>query len=231
MLFFVKQNEFNMISLPVISIAICFAYVIFIVFKYGVPTSISETYYLLPNKWDWMFSAWCTLTSIPFGIWWFTVSPKNLCWIPIIVMIGMTMIGVSCRYKSGPKKDDEYIPNISMDDLKSKRETTYSSFKDFIKQMIEKFKPKNFLKYGCARPIHYVSSLIVIIFTSIWVGIVNPIAIASMMLSYVMFILVGLNCPGVYNKDYSMDVDNKAWIFFIEIICFLQLFIFVWSVI
>ena len=219
-----------MIALPIISIVLCFAYIIFIVFKFGVPTSISETYYLLPNKWDWMFSAWCVLTAIPFGLWWFTVSPSNLSWIPIIVMIGMSMISVSCRYKSGPKKDDDYVPTITMDNLKSKA-VPHKSFKEFIKDLVESFKSKNFLKYGWAKPIHYVSSLIVIILTSIWVGIVNPIGIASMVMSYVAFILIGINTPAVYNKDYSVDVDNKAWIFFMEIICFLQLFIFVWSVV
>ena len=222
-----------MISLPIISIFFCFAYVIFILFKYGVPTSISETYYLLPNKWDWMFSAWCTLTAVPFGIWWYTVSPKNLAWMPIVVMIGMSMIGVSCRYKSGPKENNEYVPEITMDGMEKNKKVSEKrkSFKEFIKELLEKFKPENFLKYGWARPIHYVSSLIVISLVSIWVCIINPIAIASMVLSYVMFILVGMNTPAVYNKDYSMDVDNKAWIFFMEIVCFLQLFIFVWSVI
>lgn len=219
-----------MISLPIISIVFCFAYVIFIVFRFGVPTSISETYYLLSNKWDWLFSAWCVLTAIPFGLWWYTVSPSNLSWIPIVVMIGMSMIGVSCRYKSGPKKDDEYTPDVSMGVLKS-RLVPHKSFKEFIKDLINNFNPKNFLKYGWARPIHYVSSIVVIILTSVWVGIVNPLGIASMVMSYVAFILIGINTPAVYNKDYSVDVDNKAWIFFMEIICFLQLFIFVWSVV
>ena len=221
-----------MISLPIISIAFCFAYIIFILFKYGVPTSISETFYLLPSKWDWMFSAWCTLTAIPFGIWWFTVSPANLTWIPIVVMVCMSMIGVSCRYKSGPKKDVEYVPKATIGDnttlsVNGKRK----SIRDFFRELIDSFKPQNFLKYGWAKPIHYVSSLIVIALTSVWIGIVNPLSIASMTLSYIMFILIGINTPGVYNKDYSVDVDNKAWIFFMEVICFLQLFIFVWSVV
>lgn len=224
-----------MISLPIISIVLCFAYIIFILFKYGVPTSISETYYLLPNKWDWMFSAWCVLTAIPFGIWWFTISPTNLCWIPILVMLGMAMIGVSCRYKSGPKKEDGYIPNISIDDIVKTKKLNSSekrkSIKEFLKELLAKFKPSEFLKYGWARPIHYISSLVVIILTSVWIAIINPIAIASMVLSYVMFILIGVNTPAVYNKDYSVDVDNKAWIFFMEVVCFLQLFIFVWGVI
>ena len=221
-----------MISLPIISIAFCFAYIIYILFKYGVPTSISETYYLLPSRWDWMFSAWCTLTAVPFGIWWFSISPINLRWIPIVVMVCMSMIGVSCRYKSGLKIDGNYTPNITSDGYDSiTKRNDGKSVKQFFKELIESFKPKNFLKYGWAKPIHYVSSLVVIFLTSIWIGIVNPISIASMVLSYVMFILIGVVTPGVYNKDYSVDVDNKAWIFFMEVVCFLQLFIFVWTVV
>ena len=103
-----------MIALPIISIVLCFAYIIFILFKYGVPASISETYYILPNKWDWLFSAWCVLTSVPFGFWWYTISPANMVWIPIVVVLGVCMIGVSSRYKSGPKKDDDYVPNVTI---------------------------------------------------------------------------------------------------------------------
>ena len=72
-----------MIALPIISIVCCIAYIIYVLLKYGVPVSISETYYLLPNKWDWLFAAWSVLTSVPFGIYWYTVSPDNLKWIPI----------------------------------------------------------------------------------------------------------------------------------------------------
>ena len=217
-----------MISLPIISIVLCFAYIIFILFKYGVPVSISETYYLLPNKWDWLFSAWCSLTAIPFGFWWFTISPKNLCWIPIVVVLCMVMIGVSCRYKSGPKRDggDNYVPEVRFD---TEKPAVKKSFKEFIKELLEKFKPSVFFKYGWARPIHYISSLVTITLVTVYLCLTSVAAIASMVLSYVMFILIGVNTPGAYNPDYSVDVDNKAWIFFMEVVCFLQLFIFVWD--
>lgn len=209
-----------MIALPIISIIFCFAYIIYILFKYGVPVSISETYYLLPSKWDWLFSAWCVLTAIPFGIWWFTIT--DIQWIPIVVILAMSMIGVSCRYKSGPKDSSEAheVPIVINESNK---------FKKIIKELIEKFKPKNFLKYGWAKPIHYISSLLVISLTSVWLAKEAPISIISMILSYVMFIIIGARIPAVYNKQYSLDVDNTAWIFFMEVVCFLQLFIFVWS--
>lgn len=215
-----------MFTLPIISIAVCFAYIIFIIFKYGVPVSLSETYYLLPNKWDWLFSAWCSLTSIPFGFWWYEVTPKNLSWIPILVVFNMVMIGVTCRYKSGPKDNNNYIPHLANNKAKNNKRKT---FKEFLKELAEKFKPEVFLKYGWARPVHYISSIIVIALITVYLCLTSMVAVMSMFLSYIMFILIGINIPGAYNKDYSLDVDNKSWIFFMEIVCILQLFIFVWN--
>ena len=89
-----------MIALPIISIVCCIAYIIFILFRFGVPVSISETSYLLPNKWDWLFGAWCVLLSVPFGFYWFTVAPEGLKWMAVVTVIAILMIGVSSFYKS-----------------------------------------------------------------------------------------------------------------------------------
>ena len=217
-----------MISLPIISIVFCFAYVFFILFKYGVPVSISETYYLLPNKLDWMFSAWTVLTAIPFGIYWFTIAPAGLTWIPIVVMIALAMIGVADCYKSGPKKDGEsYSPNLACGNIVEKK-AEKKSFKQFIKELIANFNPKEFFKYGPARLIHYANSLIAIILSTVYICLVGgPGAIVLTILSYVVFIIIGVNVDGVYNADYSADVDNKAWIFFMEIVCLINLFVFI----
>lgn len=211
-----------MISLPIISIVCCLAYIIFILFKFGVPVSLSETYYLLNNKWDWLFSAWCVLTSVPLGIYWFWIAAPALKWIPIVVMIAMLFIGVSCRYKSGPKPEDTIVYSSCSNKAPS------NNIKDFFKNLKEKFASKEFLKYGWTRPIHYINSLIAIILTTIYICIVSPSAILSTIFYYVMFILIGTRVDGVYNAAYSADVDNKAWIFFMEVICFLNLFIFFW---
>ena len=69
-----------MIALPIISIVSCIAYIVFVLFKFGVPVSISETSYLLDSKWDWMFAAWTVLTAVPFGLYWFTVAVPGLKW-------------------------------------------------------------------------------------------------------------------------------------------------------
>ena len=216
-----------MISLPIISIVFCIAYVVFILFKFGVPVSISETYYLLDNKWDWMFSAWCVLTSVPLGIYWtMDTMAKNpgMVWIPIVCVMAMLFIGVSCRYKSGPKNADSIVKG----DMGTEKKLTINkkTLKEFFKELLATFKPSEFLKYGWAKPIHYINSILLITLTTVFVCIVNPVAIYSTIFLYVMFILIGLKVDGVYNKDYSTDVDNKAWIFFMEVICFIQMFVY-----
>ena len=218
-----------MISWPIISIVCCLAYIIFILFKYGVPVSLSETYYLLPSKWDWLFAAWTVLTAAPLGIYWFTIAPDGLKWIPVTTAIAVLMIGVACCYKSGPKTTENYIPNITKGDNEPTVEPIKKSFKEFLKELLQKFSPKEFFKYGHARLIHYVNSLIAIILSTIYICMTcGAQAIVCTIISYIMFILIGLKVDGVYNKDYSADVDNKAWIFFMEIICFINIFVFIW---
>lgn len=217
-----------MLSLPIISIISCFAYVFFIVFKYGVPVSLSETYYLLPNKWDWLFSAWTILTAIPFGIYWFTIAEIGLKWIPVVVMIALGMIGVADCYKSGPKREvSDYEPNLQSGNNNGEP-TLKNGWKSFIKELLSKFNPKEFFKYGPARLIHYANSLIAIILSTVYICMTaGAAAITSAILSYVVFIIVGMKVDGVYNADYSADVDNKAWIFFMELVCLINMFVFI----
>lgn len=215
-----------MIALPIISIICCFAYIFYIVFKYNVPVSISETYYLLPNKLDWLFSAWCALTAVPAGFYWYSIAPSGLKWIPIVVAVAVTMIGVSCRYKSTEKQEGGIVRGNQKESLALK---DAKSFKEFLKELLAKFNPKEFLQYGWARPIHYVASLLAITLCTVYICIVNKLAIPSVILSYITFIIIGMKVNGTYNKNYSTDVDNKSWIFFMEVVCFIQIFIFMWT--
>lgn len=220
-----------MITLPIISIVCCIAYIFFILFKYGVPVSISETYYLLPNKWDWLFAAWAVLTSVPFGIYWWSIAPSELKWIPITVMIALLLVGAACCYKSGPKQTQGYIPLIVkgeyIRDLNTLHKEPKSWWQNIIEYLKTKFNPKVFFKYP-ARVIHYVNSLIAIILSTIYLcKTCGSTAIAGTIISYVVWILIGMKVDGVYNPDYSLDVNNKAWIFFMEIVCLVNLFVFI----
>lgn len=232
-----------MIALPIISIVACIVYVIFILFKYGVPVSLSETYYLLSNKWDWLFAAWTILTGVPLGIYWYEIAPVGLKWIPITVMIALLLVGAACCYKSGPKKEEgyepivvkgEYIRNLNVVQkrpmvLGPKYPSFWLRIKTFFKDLKKKFNPKDFFKYGPARLIHYVNSLVVIILSTIYLCMVcGPQAIAGTIISYAVWLLIGNKVDGTYNPDYSLDVNNKAWIFFMEVVCFINIFIFIW---
>lgn len=215
-----------MLVLPIISVVCCIAYIIYILFTFGVPVSLSETYYLLPNKIDWLFGAWCVTTAGPFGLYWFNIAQQNhpeLLWIPIVCVIAMLFVGVSCRYKSDTKE----VNNITGHRPKSDSESIAHG--GFWRDLASKFKPSEFLKYGWARPIHYVSSLLIILLSTIYICIIDHTAILSTILLYSLFILIGLKVDGVYNERYSVDVDNRAWIFMIEVVCFINLFIFVWA--
>ena len=219
-----------MIVLPIISIVCCIAYIISILFKYGVPVSISETYYLLPNKWDWLFAAWSVLTSVPFGIYWWQVAPPNLKWIPITVMVALLLVGAACCSKSGPKKEDSYEPiavkgnyTRNLSDIQKVKQSWWQKLVEYLKS---KFNPKVFFKYP-ARVIHYVNSLVAIILSTIYIcKTCGSTAIAGTIISYIVWILIGMKIDGMYNPDYSLDVNNKVWIFFMEIVCLVNLFVF-----
>ena len=228
-----------MIALPIISIVFCIAYLIFILFKFGVPVSISETSYLLDSKWDWMFSAWCVLTSVPFGFYWFTIAAPGLKWMAVVTVMAILMIGVSSFYKSDHKKIPTVIQKgdkIKFFDCEEEKEyyvkpevKTKKGFIQWLKDLLAKFKPSEFLKYGWARPIHYFNSLLAIALVNAYVIMTVPTyALVFTILLNLMFILIGMKVDGVYNPNFSADVDNKAWIFFMEVICFMEIFVFIW---
>lgn len=221
-----------MIALPIISIVCCIAYIIFILFRFGVPVSISETSYLLPNKWDWLFGAWCVLLSVPFGFYWFTVAPAGLKWMAVVTVMAILMIGVSSFYKSYHNKFEagqEPVLKAKSGNVVSEPERNTGGIWQKIKDLLAKFKPSEFLKYGWVRPIHYINSLVAIAMVNIYtIMTVHNYALAFTILLNVMFILIGMKVDGVYNPKFSTDVNNKAWIFFMEVICFLEIFVFIW---
>ena len=104
-----------MLLLPIISIILWVSYIIFVLCKFGIPTTISETYYLLSKKWDWIFAVWFFVTSTPLCIYWFIIAPHGLKWFPIANWVAMVTIGLCGCYKSGPK-DPESVKCISKGD-------------------------------------------------------------------------------------------------------------------
>lgn len=61
-----------MIIFYLLSLAVFGTFVTAIVLKYGVPSSISESYYLLPPKVAHpLFAGFCLLTAVPLMVFWF----------------------------------------------------------------------------------------------------------------------------------------------------------------
>jgi hypothetical protein len=97
-----------------------------------------------------------------------------------------------------------------------------------LKEILRKFNPKEFFKFGLARFLHYTNSLFAIIVSTVYIIMTaGTTAIISTVLLYVAFIVVGLKTDGVYNPDYSLDTNNSTWTFNMEVVCFISLFTYV----
>ena len=84
-----------MISLFLISLVSFLGYMTFIVLKYGMPASISETYYLLPKKIGRIvFWAWTVLVALPLMIFGAEISPDRFPCEFMIFFCGTFLIGV-----------------------------------------------------------------------------------------------------------------------------------------
>lgn len=229
----------GMIALPIVSIIFTILFVTFILVKYGVPVSLSETYYILPTHLDWLFSAWTALLALPFGIYWFMVSPANLKWIPVVAAVATLMTGAADCHRSGPKKEyaarkiSTVLAKGNVNDKLNPGATKMRFIERaiaFFKDLKEKSNRKELFKHGPARLIHYTNSFIAIILTTIYICITGGTpAIAATCLCYPFAIVAGLKVDGVYNPDYSADINNKTWIFLMEMVCLGLLFIFIWQ--
>lgn len=103
-----------MIALPIISVILWLSYIIFVLCKFGIPVTISETYYLLSKKWDWLFAVWCFFTATPFCIYWYIIAPVGLKWFAVANWVAMISIGICGCYKSGPKEpnSENVLPKV-----------------------------------------------------------------------------------------------------------------------
>jgi hypothetical protein len=63
-----KLNNMLNTILFLLAQVVFIAYVLFIWIKYGAQKSISESYYVLPKKWNWLFVAFCWLFAFPVMI-------------------------------------------------------------------------------------------------------------------------------------------------------------------
>lgn len=91
-----------------ISFVIFAAYVITMIVLFGVPASISETYYLLEREGrglGWLFTAFCWGVSFTLLPAWLDMTPEAYRFVPFLAAAGLLFVGAAPQFKvslSGP---------------------------------------------------------------------------------------------------------------------------------
>lgn len=99
-------------SILALSFVILFSYVFFIIRKFGVPESLSDSYYLLqdkyPNKgYKWLFTIVCFITMFSVLIPWLEVSKESLQFLCFLSASGLGFVGAAPLFKSYQQKIHE----------------------------------------------------------------------------------------------------------------------------
>lgn len=82
------------------SVAAIITYLVVTVMTFGIPKSISDTHYLWKSKGrDYLFTFVMWGVGIPILIYWISVSPENLQFIPFLSISGMCFVGAACAFK------------------------------------------------------------------------------------------------------------------------------------
>lgn len=95
-----------------VSFLILLVYVISIITMFGVPSSLSDSFYLLQNKypsknWKWFFTLLCFAISFTILIPWIDISNENLQLLPFLSAAGLSFVGAAPHFKSYEKKMHE----------------------------------------------------------------------------------------------------------------------------
>ena len=103
-----------MIVFYIISLVVFVGYVTAIVARYGVPTSISESYYLMPKKYGApIFSAFCLLVALPLMIYWFDASPEQWRFLVFLACAPLIFVGVACEFKADLTSTVHFVSAIA----------------------------------------------------------------------------------------------------------------------
>jgi hypothetical protein len=89
-----------MIALYLFSLAVFIAYVVAVVRRFGVPTSISESYYLWPRGLgQWMFNGFCLLTALPLMVFWIEISSDVWRFLVFFACAPLGFVGAAGAFK------------------------------------------------------------------------------------------------------------------------------------
>lgn len=95
-----------------ISFIILLTYVVSIIAMFGVPSSLSDSFYLLQNKypskdWKWLFTLLCFVVSFTILIPWIDISNENIQFLPFLSAAGLLFVGAAPHFKTYEKKIHE----------------------------------------------------------------------------------------------------------------------------
>lgn len=93
-----------------IAVAIIAAYLSATIATFGIPKSISDTYYLWKDKkyCRYLFTFVMLFTAIPMMIYWIEMSKESLQCLPFISASGMIFVGAACAFKEELTKEVHY---------------------------------------------------------------------------------------------------------------------------
>jgi 4-amino-4-deoxy-L-arabinose transferase-like glycosyltransferase len=84
------------------SIVLFTVYIAWMVLKYGIPDSISETFYILEERkkgLGWIFTTWCWAVSFTLFPYWVEISSENTQFLPFFAAFGLCLVGVAPQFK------------------------------------------------------------------------------------------------------------------------------------
>lgn len=85
-----------MSALIIISAAIFLVYMVAIIVRYGFPASVSDSFYLLPLKWNAAFTLFCVSVAMTLLPAWLEKSPGPL---PFLSCAGLAFVGVAAKFR------------------------------------------------------------------------------------------------------------------------------------
>jgi len=89
-----------MIAFYILSLVVFTAYIATIIGRFGIPTSISESYYLMPKKFGGpFFYGFCLLTALPLLIFWLDLSPEKWQFLVFLSCAPLMFVGAAGAFK------------------------------------------------------------------------------------------------------------------------------------
>ena len=93
----------------IIFIIISFVYNGYIIYKYGIPVSLSDTSYLLGGKKRFWFTGYCYATAFLIMPILMKVVPEIISFLPFLMCTGLLFSGASPFFKEGLDKPVHYV--------------------------------------------------------------------------------------------------------------------------